>query len=188
MHGVSLDVNGSQIIGPVNGISRMQPPQPAADRHTAGQEHLQQQQRLEEHQRVSLQNIAQMSSSHFGSANISGGSNESYKDDSEEPRGRERSRDGPGGDMMEGSETSGNGQLGSNADTPTTRKRRRSRKGLDKKFECPHPGCGKSYSRAEHLYRHQLNRKTPLILHHEKKKKTHFDEVQNLPSVGRMER
>lgn len=37
------------------------------------------------------------------------------------------------------------------------RKRRRSRKGLDKKFECPTPGCGKSYSRAEHLYRHQLN-------------------------------
>ena len=32
------------------------------------------------------------------------------------------------------------------------RKRRRSRKGLDKKFECPEKGCGKSYSRAEHLY------------------------------------
>jgi hypothetical protein len=32
-----------------------------------------------------------------------------------------------------------------------TRKRRRSRKGLDKKFECPQEGCGKSYSRAEHL-------------------------------------
>jgi hypothetical protein len=31
------------------------------------------------------------------------------------------------------------------------RKRRRSRKGLDKKFECPESGCGKSYSRAEHL-------------------------------------
>lgn len=31
------------------------------------------------------------------------------------------------------------------------RKRRRSRKGLDKKFGCPHEGCGKSYSRAEHL-------------------------------------
>lgn len=31
------------------------------------------------------------------------------------------------------------------------RKRRRSRKGLDKKFECPTEGCGKSYSRAEHL-------------------------------------
>ena len=39
------------------------------------------------------------------------------------------------------------------------RKRKRSRKGLDKKYLCPSEGCGKSYSRAEHLYRHQLNRK-----------------------------
>jgi hypothetical protein len=39
----------------------------------------------------------------------------------------------------------------SNSDGPA-RKRRRSRKGLDKKFECPEKGCGKSYSRAEHLY------------------------------------
>jgi hypothetical protein len=31
---------------------------------------------------------------------------------------------------------------------------------MDKKFPCPHEGCGKSYSRAEHLYRHQLNRKS----------------------------
>ena len=38
------------------------------------------------------------------------------------------------------------------------RKRKRSRKGLEKSFACPHPECGKSYSRAEHLYRHQLNR------------------------------
>lgn len=38
------------------------------------------------------------------------------------------------------------------------RKRKRSRKGLEKNFPCPHQGCGKSYSRAEHLYRHQLNR------------------------------
>lgn len=38
----------------------------------------------------------------------------------------------------------------SNSDGPT-RKRRRSRKALDKKFECSAEGCGKSYSRAEHL-------------------------------------
>ena len=38
------------------------------------------------------------------------------------------------------------------------RKRKRSRKGLDKKYMCQHPDCTKSYSRAEHLYRHQLNR------------------------------
>lgn len=31
------------------------------------------------------------------------------------------------------------------------RKRRRSRKGLDKKFECSEKDCGKTYSRAEHL-------------------------------------
>ena len=31
------------------------------------------------------------------------------------------------------------------------RKRRKSRKGLDKRFECTAEGCGKSYSRAEHL-------------------------------------
>ncbi|OJJ41897.1 hypothetical protein ASPWEDRAFT_48355 [Aspergillus wentii DTO 134E9] len=38
------------------------------------------------------------------------------------------------------------------------KKRKRSRKiHSDRKFECTHEGCGKSYSRAEHLYRHQLN-------------------------------
>lgn len=40
----------------------------------------------------------------------------------------------------------------SNAEEGPSRKRRRSRKGLDKKFECPQDGCGKSYSRAEHLF------------------------------------
>lgn len=39
------------------------------------------------------------------------------------------------------------------------KKRKRVRKiGDDKKFQCSHSGCGKSYSRAEHLHRHQLNR------------------------------
>lgn len=39
------------------------------------------------------------------------------------------------------------------------KKRKRTRKiSLDKRFECKHEGCGRSYSRAEHLYRHQLNR------------------------------
>ncbi|KAI9795128.1 MAG: hypothetical protein M1816_000150 [Peltula sp. TS41687] len=74
----------------------------------------------------------------------------------ERGRGRRRSRnvgrtdeDGDGGTRQ-----SPQGDL--SADDPP-RKRRRSRKGLDKKFECNHPDCGKSYSRAEHLYRHQLN-------------------------------
>ncbi len=45
------------------------------------------------------------------------------------------------------------------------RKRKRSRKGLEKNYACQHEGCGKSYSRAEHLYRHQLNRKhVPFII------------------------
>ncbi|KAL2867196.1 putative C2H2 finger domain protein [Aspergillus lucknowensis] len=38
------------------------------------------------------------------------------------------------------------------------RKRKRTRKvQVDRKFDCTFEGCGKSYSRAEHLYRHQLN-------------------------------
>ncbi|KAL6233282.1 hypothetical protein BDW75DRAFT_193772 [Aspergillus navahoensis] len=38
------------------------------------------------------------------------------------------------------------------------RKRKRTRKvQVDRKFDCSYEGCGKSYSRAEHLYRHQLN-------------------------------
>jgi uncharacterized Zn-finger protein len=41
-------------------------------------------------------------------------------------------------------------------DDVAKRKRRRQR-GLDKKFECSHEGCHMSYTRAEHLYRHQLN-------------------------------
>lgn len=40
------------------------------------------------------------------------------------------------------------------------KKRRRSARIItEKKFDCKHPGCGRQYSRAEHLYRHQLNRK-----------------------------
>lgn len=79
--------------------------------------------------------------------------------DGEDFRGRRQDRDrsttakeeeDSGDDQGSGAGTSGNGK---------PRKRKRSRKGLDKNFPCPHQGCGKSYSRAEHLYRHQLNRK-----------------------------
>lgn len=56
------------------------------------------------------------------------------------------------GNMPEESRSSSNA-----AESP--RKRKRSKKSeVEKKFECKHEGCGKSYSRAEHLYRHQLNR------------------------------
>ena len=54
------------------------------------------------------------------------------------------------------------GQMdGENASGLPPKKRRRVVKpNPDKKFECRHDGCGKSYSRAEHLYRHQLNRES----------------------------
>ena len=45
---------------------------------------------------------------------------------------------------------------------PPKKKRRVAKPNPDKKFDCKHEGCGKSYSRAEHLYRHQLNRKSLL--------------------------
>jgi hypothetical protein len=69
---------------------------------------------------------------------------------SDDVRGRRRTRDSDDDDDAED---------GSVPPPGSSKKRRRSRKGLDKKFECPHEGCGRSYSRAEHLYRHQLNRK-----------------------------
>ncbi|KAI9798204.1 MAG: hypothetical protein M1833_004953 [Piccolia ochrophora] len=61
------------------------------------------------------------------------------------------------GDVDAADNGGGTSPDGDGATDGPSRKRRRSRKGLDKKFECPHDGCGKSYSRAEHLYRHQLN-------------------------------
>ncbi|KAK5657732.1 hypothetical protein OQA88_2805 [Cercophora sp. LCS_1] len=83
------------------------------------------------------------------------------KQEDEHERGRPRSRSDDK-DVEEldidDADDDGNGDHAhsSNSEGPA-RKRRRSRKGLDKKFECPEKGCGKSYSRAEHLYRHQLN-------------------------------
>lgn len=67
-------------------------------------------------------------------------------------RGRRRSRgtDKTKEETAEHSQGEAGDGHSSETDGPS-RKRRRSRKGLDKKFECPQPGCGKSYSRAEHL-------------------------------------
>lgn len=45
------------------------------------------------------------------------------------------------------------------------KKKRRVIKTFDKKYECPAADCGKAYSRAEHLYRHQLNH-TPKQIYH----------------------
>ncbi|KAJ5610006.1 hypothetical protein N7510_006725 [Penicillium lagena] len=53
-----------------------------------------------------------------------------------------------------------------NVDDHTPKRRRRSRKVQpERKFDCAHEGCGKSYSRAEHLYRHQLNHSPKQIFH-----------------------
>jgi hypothetical protein len=66
-------------------------------------------------------------------------------------RGRRRSRIAPK-NKEEGESSHGEAlDMHSSGEEEPTRKRRRSRKGLDKKFECPSEGCGKSYSRAEHL-------------------------------------
>lgn len=76
--------------------------------------------------------------------------------DGEDSRGRrqdrERSMTAKADDESPDGKERGTGQSNGKA-----RKRKRSRKGLDKNFPCPEKGCGKSYSRAEHLYRHQLN-------------------------------
>ena len=68
------------------------------------------------------------------------------KHESGPERGRRRSR----ADNKDGGDGDNNANS-SNSEGGPARKRRRSRKGLDKKFECPWEGCGKSYSRAEHL-------------------------------------
>ncbi|KAL9064005.1 MAG: hypothetical protein Q9157_007995 [Trypethelium eluteriae] len=72
------------------------------------------------------------------------------------PRGRRRTREHSESDN-EGDQNGESGGVDGAEGAGSSRKRRRSRKGLDKKFVCSHDGCNKSYSRAEHLYRHQLN-------------------------------
>lgn len=81
--------------------------------------------------------------------------------DAESIRGRKPDRDSS--DSRKGDNASGHDDEDDEDQTAKdrigpVRKRKRSRKGLDKKYHCPHENCGKSYSRAEHLYRHQLNR------------------------------
>ncbi|EDN10682.1 conserved hypothetical protein [Histoplasma mississippiense (nom. inval.)] len=71
-------------------------------------------------------------------------------------RGRDEGRDAShaGHDQHDSGEPS-------HSQSDSIKKRKRTRKGdSEKKFECKHEGCGKSYSRAEHLYRHQLNPNT----------------------------
>ncbi|KAF7562511.1 hypothetical protein G7046_g1625 [Stylonectria norvegica] len=84
-------------------------------------------------------------------------------------RGRRRSRspenDGQDQDGKMEENNDGHGASSNSDGAGPSRKRRRSRKGLDKRFECPAEGCGKSYSRAEHLYRHQLNHNSKQTYH-----------------------
>ncbi|RYP69221.1 hypothetical protein DL769_005336 [Monosporascus sp. CRB-8-3] len=90
---------------------------------------------------------------------------EKTRQDEDVERGRRLSRsqdyDMDGNDSDQGG---GDGDVknenSSNSDGPV-RKRRRSRKGLDKKFECPTEGCGKSYSRAEHLQGSPIDGRRP---------------------------
>lgn len=49
--------------------------------------------------------------------------------------------------------------MNANSDTDK-RSKRRHRGGTAKRFRCGHEDCGKTYSRAEHLQRHQLNRES----------------------------
>lgn len=79
--------------------------------------------------------------------------------DHEDARGRRQDRD-RSVTAKEEDESADDKEVGSDLAGGKQRKRKRSRKGLEKNFPCPHQGCGKSYSRAEHLYRHQLNRES----------------------------
>lgn len=67
-------------------------------------------------------------------------------------RAKNTSKESSGdGSPIGGTETVEGHSSGTDGPEGPSRKRRRSRKGLDKKFDCPQDGCGKSYSRAEHL-------------------------------------
>lgn len=75
------------------------------------------------------------------------------EEEDEKPRGRRRNRARNSKDRTDGASAEiGKGQSSAEEgedDPDGPRKRRRSRKGLDKKFPCK--DCEKSYSRAEHL-------------------------------------
>ena len=79
----------------------------------------------------------------------------------EMPRGRRQDRESSSTAKAEDESEDNQHPLDGLSGKP--RKRKRSRKGLEKNFPCSFQGCNKSYSRAEHLYRHRLNRElTPV--------------------------
>lgn len=98
-------------------------------------------------------NVKMESSPTYQNTIAPGHNSASYNmDASEHAHAQSRSPDIDAMDQDGQGSQNADGQNGasSNSDAPA-RKRRRSRKGLDKRFECTTEGCGKSYSRAEHL-------------------------------------
>ena len=79
--------------------------------------------------------------------------------DADDKRGRTQERDRSATAKAE-DESGDDERNGGVANGGKPRKRKRSRKRLEKSFVCPFQDCGRSYSRAEHLYRHQLNRES----------------------------
>lgn len=79
--------------------------------------------------------------------------------DADDKRGRTQERDRSATAKAE-DESGDDERNGGVTNGGKPRKRKRSRKGLEKSFVCPFQDCGRSYSRAEHLYRHQLNRES----------------------------
>lgn len=79
---------------------------------------------------------------------------------------------GGSGGFGGGSIGSGGGIRGIGDPTATTgsgnsqsrQRRPRSRRDRDRKFTCDVEGCDKTYTRAEHLTRHQLNRMYPTVI------------------------
>lgn len=54
--------------------------------------------------------------------------------------------------------------LNQSSKTISSKRKRKSRKGLEKAFACAEPNCGKKFTRLEHLNRHQLNH-TPKVIY-----------------------
>lgn len=82
--------------------------------------------------------------------------NQYMADVAEHTKGRKRTRD----DSFDEAATNGSYATVKASGLHANSQAEKSRNKFDynKRFECKFEGCGKSYSRAEHLYRHQLNR------------------------------
>lgn len=79
-------------------------------------------------------------------------SDSSSESESESGVGKKRSRE-------EEEQQQGDAPTGSGAQRGGKKRARKGPGGTGKPHKCQAPGCGKSYTRAEHLHRHELNRK-----------------------------